>query len=737
MKMSGLKRWMATSSAVAMAITSGGVAYAQAADAENVEAAGGQEIIVTAQKRGERIQDVPATILALGAEDLAAANVQNLEDVSVVTPGLNISVEQQKTQITIRGISAGSIVGVNEQPVATHVDGFFVVRSNVLGAQLLDVERVEVLKGPQGTLYGRNATAGAINIITNKPKDRFELLAAVESVLVESTGDGSKFGARGLLVANAPITDGIAARISAQYVDRPGSQTGIYADGREVNLHDERSYFVRGQLQFDLTDRLRWNLSADHYAGNDRGSQIIFIDQSRPDVPIYSGTLGFPICVRCRVTYLNRPVTNDPRATAVSSTFEYEATPEITLRLLSQYRYNRADQTGEYDSSFADIGSVDNDIRSKSWSHEFQAILSSGRLKGVVGVYYFREEVDVRQTYGLEPVAPGALAFLNGTGTTDAAAVFADLTYAVTDTIDATVGGRYSDERKSADQQASLEIGGVLISPATGPLPPKSFSSFTPKFVLAYKPSSNITAYASFSKGFKSGGFNIGALGDNTPFNPEEIDAYEAGLKLSTSDRGISADISAFHYDYTNLQLEDVLVTATVIRNAARARIRGVDFAGKWNPTDSLSINLLASYLDAKFTGGLLVDTLYPELGSQSLTGNRLTRAPRWTVTGGIRNTFDLGRDSSITPAAFVSYRSRQFFSPFNHDTVQQPGYATLRATIDYKIDDNWSLMVFGDNLTNKYAITSALISGGAYGFPLEASVTESRTFGLRLEFRM
>ena len=710
------------------------VTAAHAQDAPKPEAIYSNEIIVTAQKRAETLQDVPLSIAALDDTALKANNATNLESVSLLVPGVQISSGEAKAIVSIRGISTQSILGVAEGAVAIHIDDYYLTRTNAAIGSFLDVQRVEVLKGPQGTLYGRNATAGTINIITNKPSKEFELSASVEGLLIDDSGSDNNTGIKGSLVANAPLSDRVQARVALMKVNRGGFFTGIYPDGRKIDLGNADEFYVRAHLNFELSDNLRWLLTTDNYWADDRGYFIHITGRSRPDVPII-GTPQFPFIENSRKIFVDEPFANKPSMNAITSTLELEASENVTLRSLTQYRRTKYYILGEFDDTWADLSANEYSAKSTVFSQEFQASFDFKRVSGIFGLYYLHEKLPFSQFFRLDGTFPTANLYLNGKGKTNAFAIFGDVTYAITDKLKFTLGGRYSHEKKDGFQDARFQAGDAVLLGNVGPLDAATFKSFTPKAVIKYEPTSDLTLYASFQKGFKSGGFNIGSLNQNSPYAPEKIDAYEAGVKFR-SGRLFSLNAAAFWSNYKNLQLEDSIGNETVIRNAAKARIRGIELDGSIRP-GNFTLNFSGMYLDAKATSDQPI--FNPLFGtSDNVDGNSLPRASKWSGSVSASYDFDLGNGGQITPLFTASYRSHQYLTIFNNELVAQDAYWWLRASLTYRSsDEKWSVALFGDNLTNEYVLTSANPANPAYGYGRQSAVAPPRTFGVRFDWKM
>lgn len=336
---------------------------------------------MTAQKRAQSLQDVPITMSAFGSDQLDKASASNLENLSLLIPSVSISNHEGRGQISIRGIGVVGVFDIAESAVATHIDGFYVPRLSGTTSSFMDLERVEVLKGPQGTLYGRNATAGAINIITNKPSADFHVSGSVEGLYIDGNGldrnsrdpnAGHGYGVKATAVLNAPISDSVRLRIAGMKVNRDGYRTAYYPDGRKVGVNNADEVYLRVQLAIDLAPNVDWLIGADNYWANDRGTLITFTGKGRPDVEITGVTPTTPNGGRTRRIFIDQPIKNKPRTHAVTSTLTWQANDHLTLRSLTQYRYTKYSTFGDLDSTQTDAGFYRLSMKSDTFTQELQ-----------------------------------------------------------------------------------------------------------------------------------------------------------------------------------------------------------------------------------------------------------------------------------------------------------------------------------------------------------------------------
>ena len=543
------------------------------------------DIVVTAQKRSESLQRVPLAVTAISGDSLTSSNTNNTADLQLKTPGLVLTTNGPFGQPYIRGIGT-DILGAGSDPsVAVNIDGVYLTRPTAAIQDFYDVDRVEVVKGPQGTLYGRNATGGAINIISAEPQTDFGAGADV------TVGNYSRIRATGYL--NVPTSDDTALRLSGIRASRDGYTKLITASGERRNgsQADEDTFGGRAQFLAKPAPGLKILLAADYLREND--SQFLN-NRPNPDFASVAPALGLGAIVppSVRRSTADREQYALVKDWGLRSTITYEL-GAIDLKSISSYRYNSYDAQYDIDGTNLNFAWDTEGAESRTFTQELQASQSVGRFRWIVGAYYLHERAtsyyDVRFGGDSEPVfhvgltSPEqnlSIAVANARNTTDALAVFGQANYDVTDALTLTVGGRYSTEKK--DFALNDELAGSTLKDA------HRWSAFTPKFGIEYRLSSNGLLYASVTKGFKSGGYNADGVGER--FNPETIWSYEAGAKITSLDGRLRTNLSAFYYDYTDLQarIRDPLGTNAIVANVGSAKLYGAELDVQARPTSAL-----------------------------------------------------------------------------------------------------------------------------------------------------
>lgn len=718
------------------------------------------EIIVTAQKRSESVQKIPLAVSAIGGDALAQRGASGLTALSAVVPGLNVSEQVGQARLTLRGIGVDNISTGAESSVAFNQDGIFFSRSAAALASFYDVNRVEVLRGPQGTLYGRNATGGSVNIITNRPTSAFHAGINITGGNRETiNGDG---------YINGALSETVSARLSFQAQHHGGYGKNLVTG---TDIDTKNSQAVRGQLLFTPNDKLSILLAADYYRSRDRSNTYHYLGAAGVDLagaPVTpTGLLlgGFaPSSARDIAS------ASDPKSRADFYGFRteigYDLSDSVTLRSLTAFRHSKYKVDSDISPLAVSLFPLTVFEKSNQFTQEFQLNVENDRNKFVSGIFYLHEKINGSLSAPLNLQAVGSPVpffaqgfFAGGQLKTDAAAIFAQDTYSATDSVRLTLGARYSWERKGVDDQSDFDFG-TPYSPSNGPRFPhnidhKTFKSFTPKIGIDVDLAPRTLAYASFSKGFKSGTYNLGSTGP--ALRPEKIDAYEVGLKSTLADGIFRANISGFLYNYKDLQVGKVQGQLVVLENAATARIYGLEGEFVAKPVPDLSLSLNASWLHARFRsyvsadqarplgdGVTLVDPVtgkqvpsgstttpsgVPPIGAFDMNGNSLPQAPNYTINLAAEYTAHLDKGSLIFRGE-SNWSDRVYFSPFNRTEVSQSAYSLQNAFITYDSGADWRVSLFIKNIADKTVRSAGQVATALLGSPVIGFVQAPRTFG-------
>ncbi|WP_375210742.1 TonB-dependent receptor domain-containing protein [Hyphococcus sp.] len=667
-------------------------------------------IVVTAQKKEQDLQDVALSVQAFSAEDLDNQGIQNVQDLQFRTPGFTMGSNVVFGQPYIRGIGNGTLTIGSDSSVAVHLDGVYLTRPMSAYQEFFDVERVEILKGPQGTLYGRNATGGVLNIISAKPTDEFEASARFTY--------GNYDQLRGDATVSGPITEDVSIRLTGFRAKRDGFTDNAFDGG---TLDGQDIWGFRGQVLFEPSDNFSMLIAGDYSREDSTRGQGFRVTEPG------GGSAG--------ATFFDDPymVSKDYPARTYTKAYGVSATGELALggvnvKSITALRHSEFQLSLDLDASdnahsFVDPETEDSDMITQ----ELQIYGGGENFDWLVGGFYLNE--DASTLFDIN-ILPSTRVVPNGFTTVNAYAVFGQATFRLADQLGLTVGARWSGEDKEAMVRTAGDPPSAFNSAS------EDWSAFTPRVALEYTPTDNVMLYASYTKGFKSGGFN--ATSTAVPgFDPEKINSYETGLRSVWGDGLFTANLTGFYYDYSDLQVR-ALVSGVIsgVSNAAKADIKGVEGQFNLNPTDAFALNLNASWLDAEFGEFLTTD---PDSAMPAtvidLAGNRLSRAPELQLSAGAEYKWDLGDESALLIRGDVSYQSKVYFDEFNYTSRSQDGFATLSGKIGYTLPGgNVTVDLWARNITDKAYAVNILRSAGFYGTATWYGAP--RTFGVSLTGR-
>jgi iron complex outermembrane recepter protein len=711
-----------------LAVSASGVAFAQRPpETDGVLA----EIVVTAQKRESRLEDTPLAISAVSGNDLQEQQVHTLQDLASSLPSLDVGKGPNVALLAVRGVGSIDVNVATESRVAVHVDGVYVGRPEFGLAQFFDVDRVEYLRGPQGTLYGRNATAGVINVITNDPSSN------QEGFLKLSGGNYSTFNVEGAL--NLPINDAWSGRIALIYNTHDGYAEDV-TSGREVN--DLETGGVRAKLKYDSSD-FTLVLAGNYGKQDDNSGGFSYGGAGNPAVTPTGLLLGGTVptdLTDIATDELGFPVTESENYGG-SATADWQVGKGSVTAVVA---YQNLSKSNEFETDFtsAPLTRIVVDAPAEQYSAEVRYHMPGERYDLVVGAYIYREEqepiisfpLSLAMLGGPPLLAQGILA--GGNELTEAYAAFADLRWDFTSWFYADVGVRYSYEAKEADDGFQADFG-TLYSP-NNPLvftetvhKEDSWDSFDPKLTLGFTPSDNLLVYVTAARGFKSGGFNLGAM--QGAFEPETITSYEAGLKFTSSDRRFVANISPFFYTYKNMQVNQVSGVLANLTNAGESSINGIELDARWT-NGNFNIGAGLDLLDAEYDEYVTakpsedVDTLL------DLEGNQLPQAPKYRARLDATYTWQVGQ-GDLSARAEGTWTDRIYFSQFNDIAVSAQSGRQYNAFVTYETGP-WTLQAYGRNLGDERRPVYAQISNVLVGFPIQLLWNDPRTYGVSVSRR-
>ena len=726
-------------------------APAQAAPQQSDSPSG--DIIVTAQRRAESVQKTPLAITALGGSTLATANITDITALGTRLSNVSIATNAGITRIAIRGIGSNATQPNLETPLAYHVDGVYVSRGEAQGDSFYDVDRIEVVRGPQGTLYGRNATGGAVNIITRDPTD---VLSGYGELTI---GNYSTIIAEGAI--SGPITNDLSFRGAGQAIKRDGwGKDGL---GRDIS--DQNTRAIRGKLKYE-SGPFRAIASAEYFHENDAAGALHYI---RPgDNPQRFNNLGvalgYPLATDTyRDTNSDFPTVTKKNDWAASLNAEVDVAPWATITSITGYRSTDFYTQRDFDNTLLNGSIFYNFAKSHQFSEELRVGGASGNFTYVVGLYYFNDHINFTGRRFQNTVS--LTAFTDPAGTvntnnflrgllqrgilnTDAYAAFGQVSYEFTDWLGLDVGGRYSYEKKKKPYEVAIaDYTNVAPEPVLGPfapvnlpnftpIPPTSatFKKFTPKITLRIEPTDDINFYATYAEGFRSGGYALGSGG--APFASETVTDYEGGVKTNWMDGRLQVNLAGFYYKYDNLQVFRLNPAGGIlVESAGKADLYGAELSINARPVDSLRLNADMGLLHTEYKVFSSVNSQLPALGVQNLAGNRLVQAPDYTINAGAEYVFhpEIG---DVTLRGEGQFIGKQYFTPFNTDTYSQPAFAMFNAFLTYASPKSGlTASIYVKNLTNKIAtaiLTQQPVNTGGFA---AGEIYPPRTFGMKVGY--
>lgn len=697
-------------------------ATAQGQETAGQTVAGLEEIVVTAQKRSENVQSVPISIIAVSGETLERNGVMTLDALQRMTPGVSMSTVGSGfvSYTYIRGGGTNVIDAGSDPSVAVFVDEVYQAGTTGLQSNLIDIDRIEVLKGPQGTLFGRNAAVGAINVVTKRPSDQF-------GGYIE--GDVGNYGAHALRGAvTGPLSDDGTwrYRLAVGYRDRDAfTENPGGLDPGFVETYTARAQIERASESFNF-------LLSGEYFGFDNGmtNQYLATDIVAGFITPESAATLPPDQSMFRRYYNDNDGYERQDTGSVTARLEWE-TGIGTITSISAYRAMNFRRLQDQDGSAADGHALITHEKVDTFSQELRLSGQRDRWRWVTGLYYFdasTDRVDV-QDAGADfpnPVARNTAGTYHQNIDTTSYAVFGQATLDLADRWSLTLGGRYSkDEKESNVQNDPLGPSGEF----TARLSP-SWDSFDPAAVLEFQATDRLMFYGSYRQGYKSGGFQTFASTPalaGTPFDPEHVEAYELGMKSAWLDNRLQFNLAAFIVDIKDQQIQRIPTAGiAIIDNAGRTETRGVDVSLAAAPMERLRIDANATFQRARFEE-------YVTAGV-SFADNHQLRSPDRSFSLGAEYEIPAGSAGDVILRGDYSYQSRVYFDAANStaENTYQPGYGLLNARLILAMRNNWEFAIWGQNLTNeRYFRNIAVVAGAGLAVP-----GDPRTYGITVSWR-
>lgn len=767
--------------ASALAIAASLIASPVWAQAAPEDTGGLEEIVVTAQRREQSLQDVPMSISAVSADSLRDAGAIGIDGVAALVPSLALVQNNQPLaqSYRIRGLGTDPNIPTFEPSVALFIDGVYMPRSGIGVDDLVDIARVEVLKGPQSTLYGKNATAGVISVVSARPSDKFG--AHFEGTVSNIDGGRSAWAYRLAGSVTGPLASGVRARLTGVWYDAGPSFRNLTPGAEQAN--EMKRYAVRGQLEFDLAPNVTLNLTGAR-------SEILDSNGTNPD--LYRGVAPEPsfaldnnaaLNARFGVTACpdNNPTnrvicTTDPNRSNSSSDM-LSATLNaqlngITLTSITGWsQYKSTLLATDIDQVSLPLVTFRDTQAGKSFSQELRLVSpTGGTFEWLVGGFYLDtrfERGDRGRTamFEMQPAAalfplsptlpaqvvygqPGDKGFLDSRATSKYFAVFGQATYRLSDLFALTGGLRWQTEKKNASinnrttftPNPNLPAGSPLAGlnqltaslvpaatfpagvPINGPLPTIKDNSVTWNVTGNFTPNADSLIYATYARGNKSGGHNIGfgsALPALRGFGAEKVDHWELGGKFDFAGRRARIAASLFRSDYTNYQNAGFVGLQYLVNNAEKVRVTGAELEGTFKLASGLTLNLGAAYIDAKFrkyTGGACWFGRAPNANptptgtftSCDLSGSQLPLAPKWRMTSALQYERQTGL-GELYLRGDVNWQGAANVNSASLDPRHvQAAFAMVNARFGLRLDNGIDVSLWATNLFDKTVVTQS-----------------------------
>ena len=691
------------------------------------------DIVVTATRSSESLSKVAASVSAVSAKDLGVGGIKDVASLATAIPNLSVGDQFGVNRIFIRGIGLTSIDLGADGGVAFLQDGAQIARPAAQLSGFYDLERVEVLRGPQGTLYGRGATAGAINLITKRPTDHLEGYARA------SYGNYNAVTFEGAV--SGPISgDKLMVRVAGKYDRRDGYGINEFT-GKDIDNRD--AYAFRGSILAKPSDDFEILLTGEYFHEDDSNYAFHYFGPTVKPENLLGSILGgqslFTVATAAGKTanirniYSDQEPLNQRHGYSFTGTIDW-APGDWDVKSITSYHYFKRFNRDDLDASNANLFGQNNyDEHSKTFSQEFVGTYKSDKFDALLGAMYFHEDLfgsvrvpltNLGILFGLPANTFDAANYLQfGTVTIDAYGFYAQGSYALTDKLKLTAGGRFSHEKRKG--VGTFDFLGTVNTDKT-----KSWNAFTPTVTLNYQANDATLLYASVTRGFKSGVINVGSRND--VINPEYVWSYELGLKIATADRKLQANIAAFYMNYSDLQVGFVDSSSVVTTvNAASARNYGLEAELRAKPVPGLTLELFGTYLNAKyrtFTSGDYRQGFAPI----NLAGKKLSNAPEFSFRAGADYELQVGSAGKLNARAEVNWQDRVYFTEFNNADATQGAYALVNAGLKFTAaNDRWSIDVWGRNLTNALVITNNIITAPLFSSVRVGSVAPPRTYGV------
>ena len=695
-----------------------------------------EEIVVTAQKRTQNVQDVPIAITALSEKMIERIGGNTLTDIENFAPSLNFGRGSRRTrgEINIRGVGSFSRNPGFDARTSVYIDGVFLGRSGSFDADLQGIESVEILRGPQGTLFGINTIAGAVSINTRKPTEESE------ASLMAEVGNYNYTKFQGYV--SGPLGEGVSGSLALTKMDQDGFIDNIFLN-EDLNGVDRIS--GRAKLRFQPSDNLDINLSADYLDENAMGTNGEGHIADSGVGGVFGGA-SFTAAPNPREVSHDAMEQEDREFWGVSAQVDYEMDSGLTLTSISAYRELDWYNLNEEDYTNVFVGITNFNETTDQFTQEFRVTSTSdGNFDWVAGLYYIQQDISTDRDgiftglfFGRAPEdseriptivdvdATGYAAYINGN-------------YRLTDAFEITAGLRYSYDEKEINFFLPNPTGFAGVLDMTGQPPYEDkydANDLTPRVGLNWRPSDGTLVYASYAAGFKSGGFNVDFVQSlaELPYDEETADSYELGLKTEFFDSRARLNLALFHTTFEDFQVQQFqriseTVSRISISNAAEARSQGLEAEFTLVPVEGLTLQANGAYIDAEFED-------FKECNAGvDCTGNKLPYAPEFKFFVSAEYAFNIGEGDAYARYDFT-YTDGYFTHPENTPQVREvDSWETHNARVGYTLPGgNWEFSLWGKNLTDEDALRMAEIN---FFGTFRGTYIPPRTYGASVRYNM
>ncbi len=714
-----------------------------------------EEIVVTARKREESLQDTPISVTAFTAQGLADRGMVSTKDLGTYTPNLisnngsAVSGNNSAGAFFIRGIGQIDFTLNTDPGVGLYLDEVYIARSIGAVMDLLDLQAVEVLRGPQGTLFGRNTIGGAISMRSAPPSEESGGTAEVEI--------GSDNLRKARFSADLPLSDTLLTRFSASYTERDGFVRRLQ-DG--IDLGDTDALAGRLAVRWLASEAITADLAIDASRRREESPPTLAtaLDGTSAFGGFHNAVVAGPQCLPPPGSFTNPACFNsqfltgdsysthatnhsqsDLDAWGASLTVTAQVSDSLSFKSITAYRDTEALGFRDGDNTPHVIAQTQDIWDHDQLSQEFQLAGNAlgEQIDWIVGLYYFEEQGTNINLVNFAPI------FIQSGGSVDndSGALFGQATWHVSDAFSITGGLRYTDETKRFDPdqfviQDRNPDPSMRLPPGFPLVPPNevstSITETTPYLNLAYRWSEHVMTYATYSEGFKSGGFTqrvFPPLPATPSFRPEFVKSYEAGTKITGFDQRLRFNAAAFFTDYTDLQVLALIGVAPTTQNAAQAQIKGFELELSARPVAELTLDAGVGYVDAEYTS----------IGAQVVglsTASEFAQIPQWTGNASVAYRFGFGGGSSLTPRVDWSYHSDVFMDALNTPALRQASYDLLGASLTWSSpDERWRVRLAGQNLTDERYFTSGFADLPVSGIA-EVVIARPREWSLQVQYQ-